>query len=87
MTRALPEKGVCILDRMREFVVDRFEKGYAVLERGDGKLIDVPAAELPEGSREGDALSLGEDGVYRADPEETRRRAAEIRNLQGKLFE
>lgn len=69
-----------------KYVIDRFEKGYAVLEEEGGKLIDMPAAELPEGAKEGDALLLKPDGNFIVDETETRLRAKRADELFNNLL-
>ena len=68
-------------------IIDRFEGDMAVLEMPDGAMRTLPRASLPQGARAGDALRLDEAGNPIAlDPEETRRRQAEVRALMDKLF-
>lgn len=56
-----------------EYIIDRFEGEYAVLEEESGSHTDVPRALLPENAAEGDLLHY--DGTaYRID-----KAAAEIR--------
>lgn len=58
-------------------VVDRIEGDVAVLEV-DGRMVDFPAAALPEGTREGDTLQLS-----RA-PADTAAAEARLRRLKSR---
>ena len=70
---------------MEKYIVDRFEEGYAVLEKESGGTVDVSCDKLPK-VKEGDVLSF-ENGVYTVDVEETEKRKALISEKLRKLFE
>lgn len=61
-------------------ILDRFEGDLAVLETQERKIIMIQRSVLPEGVCEGDVI-YEENGVYRVDSEETKRRKAEINEL------
>jgi hypothetical protein len=67
--------------------VDRIAGGVAVLELPDRSRIEVPEGALPEGTREGDCLSMAQNGELRPDRAETHKRrernAALFRKLSG----
>ena len=67
-------------------IVDRFEGDYAILLEGDAALEVVKAA-LAEGIAEGDAVSLGEDGIWRKDAAETEERKERIAKKMKALWE
>ncbi|MBQ7758611.1 DUF3006 domain-containing protein [Anaerotignum sp.] len=67
-------------------IVDRFEGDYAILLEGDAALEVVKAA-LAEGIAEGDAVSLGEDGIWRKDTAETEERKERIAKKMKALWE
>ena len=50
-------------------VIDRFEQDFAVVETDDG-IIDISRIYLPENSKEGDVISLTENG-YTIDEQAT----------------
>ena len=68
-----------------KYIIDRFEGEFAVLEKEDGGIIDVPKSEI-EGAKEGDVV-LFENGLYTIDIEETEKRKALIEEKMKKLFE
>ena len=67
-------------------IVDRFEGDYAILLEGDAALEVVKAA-LAEGIAEGDAVSLGEDGIWRKDTAATEERKERIAKKMKALWE
>lgn len=46
-------------EREAVWVIDRFEGDLAVVDRGDGRMLDVPRRLLPAGVGEGDWLRVG----------------------------
>lgn len=70
---------------MEKYIIDRFEGEYAVLEKAKGGTTDIPKSELPDVS-EGDIV-IFEDGTYRVDEEETKKRKELIAEKMRKLFE
>ena len=71
------------LDVMENYIVDRIEGNIAILERGDGVMVDVPLSSLPK-VKQGDFLVFI-DGVFSLDKEGLIKRKEEIRKLQDKL--
>ena len=63
--------------------LDRIEEEIAVLVTPDGHMWLLPAAYLPEDSREGDVL----DVILRRNPAETAKLAGRVRDLQQRLLE
>jgi hypothetical protein len=75
------------------WIVERIENGVVVLE-GDHGTVEVPAAWLPRGAREGSVLQVqverGDDAarlVLALDPEGQAAREAEIRRLRASIPE
>lgn len=67
-------------------ILDRFEGKYGVCEGPGGQSILIPAADLPDGVREGCVLRLSAAGALSIDWEETNRRRAEMAQRQRRLF-
>ena len=61
-----------------QFIIDRFESDYAVLETTDKKFIQIPLALLPATACEGDAIQISLV---------TDARRRKIENLMDNLFE
>ncbi|HEX3027478.1 MAG TPA: DUF3006 domain-containing protein [Clostridia bacterium] len=72
---------------MRKYIIDRFEKGYAVLEEENGHLIDMAAAQLPREAKEGDVILMKSGGSFEIDREETNRRHRIIQDFQKRLMD
>ncbi|SET13866.1 Protein of unknown function [Olsenella sp. KH3B4] len=70
---------------MERVIVDRFEGSIAVVEAGLGRMRNVPRAQLPPGTREGDVL-LFDGRTYRKDAAATGERAATMRSRTHRLF-
>jgi len=81
------------------YIVDRIEGGVAILQAdpssaagpaagettvGSQERREVPAAQLPKDTREGDCLSFS-NGVFAPAPEESRARRARIRSKLDQL--
>lgn len=62
-------------------IVDRIEGDIAVCELENGKMINIPLSELPQGVKEGMALNGNE-----IDLEETEARTSRIREKMNRLF-
>lgn len=67
-----------------KIIIDRIEDGTAVLEIGL-KRLEIPAASLPDGAREGSVLEKTADGL-RLLPEETKKRREEMAARTNALF-
>lgn len=67
-------------------IVDRIVEGTVVCEADGGKMVELPLSSFQGKVHEGDVLRE-ENGVYSADPEETKKRREKIIALQRKLFE
>lgn len=70
---------------MSYYRIDRFEGGYAVCERPDGKMEDVPRDQLPPDAAEGDLIGR-ENGAWRVDRQATEERRAAMREKRARLF-
>jgi len=68
------------------WIVDRFENGFAVLEREDGALETVLREALPPGAREGSVLRKDEEGFFALDLAEEQARREAMHQLQNDLF-
>ena len=67
------------------WVIDRFEENLAVLENTESlKSIVCPIADLPDGVREGDTLTL-KGTQFLLNPEETDNRSRRIREKMERL--
>ncbi len=67
-----------------KYILDRFEGGFAVLEKEEGGTIDVLKDEIPNG-KEGDVIRF-EKGDYIIDSEETKKRKELIEEKIKKLL-
>ncbi|MCT4507885.1 MAG: DUF3006 domain-containing protein [Tepidibacter sp.] len=63
-----------------KFVIDRFEKDYALVELPNKTLTNIPKILIPKNAKEGDVLELI------IDIKETKKRKNEIQNLMDDLF-
>jgi len=63
--------------------LDRIEEGIAVTITDDGSRVLMPASLLPGGTAEGTVLEMR----LKADPEETERRTARVREMQRRLVD
>ena len=70
---------------MERVIVDRFEGSFAVVEAGLDRMRNVPRAQLPLGTREGDVL-LFDGRTYRKDAAATGERTSTMRSRTHKLF-
>lgn len=68
------------------YIVDRFEGAYAILLEGD-TVLEVEKKHLAEDIAEGDAVSLGADGIWRKDIPETEDRKERIGKKMNALWE
>lgn len=67
-------------------IVDRFEGEYAVCEKEDRTMIDIPVKDIPTGVKEGDVLVI-DDGPIVIDSSETEKRKENIKKLMDNLWE
>ena len=72
---------------MEKLIIDRFEGEYAVCERADKTMVDIPRKDLPCNIKEGDCIIINEDQSITVDEEETKARKKRIENLMASLFE
>ena len=75
----------------RTVIIDRFEGTFAICEgEGHGKEIKMYAieiAELPQGAKEGDVLTISDSGELSIDQKETAARRSKIKKMQDNLWE
>lgn len=71
---------------MMKLIIDRFEGDYAVCEKEDRSIVNVPKDKLPLDCAEGDCLILMEDGSYRKDKDTTEARKKKLRDKMNRLF-
>lgn len=67
-------------------IIDRFEGEYAILLEGN-VVLEVRKTDLAEGIAEGDAVFLGENGIWRKDAAETKDRQERIAKKMNALWE
>lgn len=68
-----------------EFVIDRFEGEFAVLEDENGNLVDIKKSLLPQNAKESDCVILKDD-KYTISKEKTESLKQEIDDLMEDLF-
>lgn len=61
-------------------IIDRFEGDYAVCEKGDRTMMEIPRIIMPEDAKEGDVLIIENDKII-TDHETTEQRKNEIADL------
>ncbi len=66
-------------------IIDRIEGGFAVCEKDDKEMVNIPLSDLPHGAKQGCVISII-DGSYVIDLEETKRRQEAIQDRFSKLF-
>lgn len=71
---------------MKKYTLDRFDEDKAVLEDENGDFKTVLLSLIPNGAKEGDALSF-ENGEFSILPDETKKRREHIKNLRKLLSE
>jgi hypothetical protein len=70
----------------KEYIVDRIEGSYVILEGKEGNLFNVEKSDIIGDVSEGDLL-YKKDKIYFIDYEATKRRKEEIDNLMKGLWE
>ena len=68
-----------------EFVIDRFEGEFAVLENEDGGFQNIKKSLLPQNAKESDCV-IFKDGKYTISKEKTESLKQEIDDLMEDLF-
>ena len=66
-------------------IIDRFEGSYAVCERPDRAMFNIPRSKLPAGAKEGDVLAIEGDTILIDLIATAQRKKAAAEGLQ-KLF-
>lgn len=66
--------------------VDRIESEFAVCEREDGSIADIPLSKLPSEIKEGSVLEFV-NGEYKINLEAQQERTAVISALQDSIFD
>lgn len=66
---------------MTKIIVDRIEEDIAICEEND-KTVFIPIASLPQDIKEGDILTLSENGyiICKKDTDERRKKLFELQN-------
>ena len=68
------------------YTVDRIEEDVAVCQNASGEAVQVNAASLPEGVKEGSVLRLQADGTWVPDPQTEEATRARVRGKLNRLF-
>ena len=86
-----PDAASAQLTDPRRLVVDRIEGDLAVVETGEGQMLDLPEWLLPAGVREGDVVvvqsSMAEDGARRLELRVDRDATAAARSEAVRMLE
>ncbi|WP_346884458.1 DUF3006 domain-containing protein [Clostridium sp. UBA4395] len=61
-------------------IIDRFEEEYAVCEKEDMEMVNIPIMHLPKGIKEGDCIDLV-NGKYIINNKETEKLKKQIEKL------
>ncbi|QHQ62757.1 DUF3006 family protein [Anaerocolumna sedimenticola] len=72
---------------MEKLIIDRFEEEFAVCEKEDRTMIDIPRSSLPQGVTEGSCIIITDNGTIKEDQEEYLKRKEEIARLLEELAE
>lgn len=70
----------------KEYVIDRIEENYVVLEGSEGNIFNIEKKEIAGEAKEGDIL-YKKDNLYYIDNEATKLRKEEIDKLMKGLWE
>lgn len=54
-------------EKVMYLIIDRFEGEYAVCERQDRTMVDIPKAEMPQGAKEGSKIEKTSSGYVIVD--------------------
>ena len=68
-----------------EVTIDRFEGNFAVCEKADRTMIDIPKEKIPPKAKEGDILIIEGDSI-KIDAGGTARRKKSIDNMMNDLW-
>lgn len=71
---------------MERLIVDRLEGLFAVCEKEDRSMKNIPKASLPDGVVEGSCLIVRENGSIELDMEEYKKRKDAIEKMMEELF-
>lgn len=67
-------------------IIDRFEGAYAVCEKENRTMMDIPKDKIPSGSKEIDVFNI-DDNIITIDISETEKRHRKIKKLTEDLWE
>lgn len=67
-------------------VIDRFEGEFAICEKDDFNMMEIPKYRIPKDAKEGDVLEII-DNFIKLDIEETKKRKLELEKLMENLWE
>lgn len=70
---------------MKKLIIDRFESNFAICEDDNENFFGIDISEIPENAKEGDVLSIDNDGVITIDIAETQKRRDRIASKMNKL--
>ncbi|MBW9157224.1 DUF3006 domain-containing protein [Clostridium tagluense] len=69
-----------------KIIIDRFEGSYAVCEKEDRTMMNIPKDKIPPGAKDGDVLNIIND-VITIDIEKTEKKHREVEKLTEDLWE
>ena len=70
----------------QNYIIDRIEGDFAVAE-GEGRVMtDIPLSDLPTGIKEGDTITINEDGTVTVGAADNSEVKSKISELMGKLW-
>ena len=71
---------------MQRLTVDRFEGDFAVCEKEDMNILNIPISSLPEGTAVGSVLILFKNGRFALDKNEEKSRRDKLGNFYKSIF-
>lgn len=72
---------------MRELIIDRMEGNFYICEDKEKKMFAIDKSEMVKGAKEGDVITITDDGIIEVDEEKTMARKKKIGKLQSSVFE
>ncbi len=72
---------------MRELIIDRMEGNFYICEDEEKKMFAIDKSEMVKGAKEGDVITITDDGIIEVDEEKTMARKKKIGKLQSSVFE
>lgn len=71
---------------MERLVIDRFEGDFAVCEKDDRTIVDIPIKDIPSECNEGSVINVYDGGYIEYDSAETESRARNIDEVFSRLL-